>query len=404
MKESRLDIEYENCSAEEFLLDDFFISSITHPTKETEIFWKNAVKEGKINISEYWLARNFIDSVQAQPETISVKEKFALWEEIELSNKNVLKKRARRYRRYFLSMTGIAAAFLVLLIMKGNFTEKTSEQPEIAVSIENVKPPEIQGNGIQLVIADGKVISVDEKSAEITYNDETVTIEDRKFAVKDASCDVDKSVAFNQLIVPNGTRSTLTLADGSKLWVNAGSRVVYPPVFSADTREIYVDGEVFLDVVCDTDRPFIVKTQKLKMEVLGTSFNVNTYEKENLQEIVLVSGSVKIHAGKQETILLPNQMYSQHDDISELKTVNVENYISWKSGIYQYNSEPLGVILKRISRYYGQKIECTPQASQLICSGKLDLKGDLRQVLDGISQTAPIRCKYENERFYVTNR
>jgi ferric-dicitrate binding protein FerR (iron transport regulator) len=201
------------------------------------------------------------------------------------------------------------------------------------------------------------------------------------------------------LIVPQGKRSLLTLSDGSKIWLNARTRVVYPTTFDETKREIFVDGEAFLEVFHNEKCPFIVKTKELQLEVLGTSFNIMAYEKDTVQSIVLVSGSVKINSkNKKETILTPSEMYSCTNGMSEVKTVNVTDYISWKSGVYQYKNEYLSVILQRLSRYFGQDISYSPEVARLKCSGKLDMKDSLSLVLNGISKTAPIVWQFDESK------
>lgn len=139
--------------------------------------------------------------------------------------------------------------------------------------------------------------------------------------------------------------------------------------------------------------------------MLGTSFNVTAYEKDTLQSVVIVSGSVKVNTGgKQKAILSPNDMLTFSEDRQQIKKVNVDDYISWRLGIYQYNSENLGAILTRLSRYYGQEIECSMQASRFKCSGKLDLKDDLLTVLNGITQTVPVKCNIDNGKYMITNK
>ena len=216
---------------------------------------------------------------------------------------------------------------------------------------------------------------------------------------------MDKNTIYNQLIVPLGKRSMLTFAEGTKIWVNAGTRVVYPATFDNVKREIFVDGEVFLDVMPDKECPFIVKTKQHRIEVLGTSFNITAYEKDTIHNVVLVSGAVKISSPEDETTFLsPSQLFTYANGAATVKTVDVDTYISWKSGVYQYNSERLGVLLQRLSRYYGIEIYCMEPVSQLKCSGKLDLKDDLQQILHGIARMAPISIKYEmvGEKYVVS--
>lgn len=97
-------------------------------------------------------------------------------------------------------------------------------------------------------------------------------------------------------------------------------------------------------------------------------------------------------------------MYTYVNGQREVRTVDVEKYISWRNGIYQYQSEELGVILTRLARYYGEEIVYTDDISHLKCSGKLDLKDDLHSVLKGIATTAPIRCRPEDGKYIISKK
>jgi hypothetical protein len=394
-------IKYNSYTAEDFLQDDFFIGSILNPDKASDDFWDEKNRSGNLNKQEYEMAQQIMDFLQIAPDLITQEEKHTLWEEIEVVNKTYLKK-GNRFRLYFSAAMGIAASLLLLFVFN---RQNKSEMPSKALfaSIENVKAPETPVTDIQLVVANDKTIDLEGEDAEITYDEEGIAINKQGTGIKHET-KISENPVFNQLIVPQGKRSMLAFAEGSKMWVNAGTRVVYPAVFDKEKREIYVDGEIFLEVSSNEEWPFIVKTKKVEIEVLGTSFNVTAYEKDSAQQIVLVSGSLKVHADKQETILIPNQMYSYLNNISQVKTVNVENYTSWKSGIYTYDSEFLSVILRRLSHYYGQEIICSPQVATLKCSGKLDLKDNLQLVLTGIAKTAPIKCIYEDGKHKIINK
>ncbi|MGV8092826.1 MAG: FecR family protein [Mangrovibacterium sp.] len=339
-----------------------------------------------------------------QPEILSGPEKRELWRRIETANKDNLKKKRWRYRALFSLCGGVAATLLVVLTINMNRKEKPAVQAVASVEIENVKAPDTQVTDIQLVINENKTVSSEENDVEITYDDKEITLTGKKEGLKKEELNAGETVAFNQLIVPPGKRSVLNLADGSKIWVNAGTRVVYPPVFTGEKREIYVDGEIFANVVHNEKCPFIVRTKNMEAEVLGTSFNVTAYESDGEQRIVLVSGSVKVNVEKGEAILVPNQMFSWDDRAFQVKNVNVNGYISWKEGIYQYDSESLDIILKRLSRYYGKEIACSPQAARLKCSGKLDMKDDLGRVLNGIAKTASVCCKFEDGKYRITDK
>ena len=114
---------------------------------------------------------------------------------------------------------------------------------------------------------------------------------------------------FNQIIVPPGKRTNVVFADGTKICVNAGTRVVYPEVFLDDSREIYVEGEIYLEVFRDESRPFIVRTEKMNVRVLGTTFNISAYKNQTESSVVLVEGKVEVELiNKQKIKVSPNEM------------------------------------------------------------------------------------------------
>lgn len=395
--------KYKGCSVEDLLQDDFLISSINNPTKETDAFWQEVVDKGMIDSHDFELASYFVKSVQVQPEIISKDDIYSLWEDIEVKNKINLRNKRKRFNIYFSTVAGIAALLAIAFIL---FNQLPDVEPELQVyNIEEVKAPDAPVTDIQLIFSDNEAVSLEGEEADITYNEAGIAINNKEAKYKNESKDAGRQVVYNQLIVPNGKRSMLTFAEGSRIWVNAGTRVVYPVVFEKNKREIYVDGEAFLEVSRNEDCPFIVKTKELDVEVLGTSFNIMAYEKDTIQNIVLVDGSVKVKADRvKEVVLVPNEMYSLANGAPAIRTVDVDDYISWKKGLYQYKSEQLGVLLQRLSRYYGEEITCSPKASLLKCSGKLDLKDELSKVLNAISQTAPVSWEYKDDKYLITNK
>lgn len=392
---------YKGFSAEDLLLDDYFIDSMTNPTVESDTFWKKVVHDGILSYADYQQACYLFDSIQVQPDAISGEEINHLWENIHHAN-HTLKLAKKKKRNYFLFWTiGSVASFFLLFFAYIELTSSTSE-PDISSAIEQVVAPTGPVTDVQLILANNELITFDEKEVDITYDDENIAVNDTKLKNQTQT---NESVVYNQLIVPKGKRSTLTFGDGSKIWINAGTRVVYPVAFAGSEREIYVDGEVFLDISRDENRPFIVKSKEFQVEVLGTSFNFMAYESDDVHHVVLVSGTVKVRSeSTQEAVLSPSDMFLYENSNSSVQKVNVNDYISWKTGMYQYKSERLDVIMKRLSRYYGEEIACEPEVAHLKCTGKLDLKDDLNVVLKGITQTAPINYKKENERYVIVNK
>ncbi|MDR2916984.1 MAG: FecR domain-containing protein [Tannerella sp.] len=395
-------IRYSNYSAEDLILDEYFIISIIKPTKKSESFWRRTLQDKIVSHEDYDLASYLIESLQVHNELISWNEIDELWSEINKSNSICNEEQKTVYTRRFLFWSLSAVASILLLFL---FVTLIKKDPEaVRSSIENVKVPEKLTKDIQLIFADDEAMVLEGHDAEIKYDGRIIAInKDTKIRKKQSVS--EETVPYNQLIVPKGKRSTLMFEDGSKIWVNAGTRVVYPVTFSAKERELYVDGEIYLDVSRDESRPFIVKTKDFTVSVLGTSFNVMAYESDNVREIVLVKGSVIVSdENKKETKLSANEMFLSENGNSSVKEVNASNYVSWTMGVYMHESERMEAILKRLSRYYGEKIMCEPGVAQLKCSGKLDLKDDLSLVLKGITQTAPVGFKIEDGIYIITNK
>ena len=392
--------DYTKYTAEKLLEDDFFIESNTSPTLDTINFWKRQVVDG-LDEQEYQLAIFFLRSIKVKKEQMTNERQDLLWTKIKDSNKILQLQRSRRFRS-FMWMAAASVAVLIIFSISYIYTNVNKTPDVEAVAREMAVTPD-EGE-IQLVLSD-KLIPISGQESQIEYDAKgTVAVNSEKFAdVSLNSANSSKRLSeFNQLIVPNGKRSTLILEDGTKLWVNAGSRIVYPVTFADKKREIYVNGEVFLEVTPDKKRPFIVKTKEMDVQVLGTSFNVMAYETDESSSVVLVTGAVQVDTKDDEDFRLePNRMFSYNQGECDIKEVNVNDYILWKDGLYTYRSEHLSVILDRLSRYYGKKISYKSDVADLKCSGKLDMQEDLEVVLDGLSQTAPILYKKIDEEYIV---
>ncbi|WP_085535928.1 FecR family protein [Massilibacteroides vaginae] len=402
MLSDKLEYEkYKFYSAEEFLQDDFFIQSMIHPSDDSVLFWNEAIAQDIIDKEEYAVAHLFICSSQEKRERITQEEMFDLWEDIELRNKDFLKKKEQRLNIYY----SISAVIAVLLACGFLFFQPIFFPLDLRSAIEHIDVVDSTSSDIKLILADNKTLSLVGQEADILYNEKGIEINNQETDIKNTQLTSRGAIAYNQLVVPVGKRSMLTLTDGSKIWVNSGTRVVYPVFFDKKKREVFVDGEIFLDVYPMKRKPFIVKTKDHQLEVLGTSFNLTAYERDTVQNIVLVSGSLKVKSqNKKEIVLSPNEMYTYSNGIRQVKTINVEEYISWRNGIYQYQSEQLGIILTRLSRYYGKEINYTDDVSHLRFSGKLDLKDDLSVILKGIATTAPIAYESRSGKYMISKK
>jgi hypothetical protein len=394
--------DYTGYKADDLLKDDFFIHSVLHPTPESELLWENQNRVTK----EMAFAKFFIESVQVKTEDFSGEEIDAMWNNIQTKNEKSRLAKSRKIKQMTILLS-IAAGFL-LIVSIGSlwFFKETGSPVEKRIDMASLTVPQTNTQDIQLILSNGtEQMSIKEKSAEINYDAQgkvTVTTEKARLSGINEP-ERNELQAFNQLIVPPGKRSKLILSDGSEIWVNAGTRVVYPAVFEGKERAIFVEGEVFLNVVPDKKHPFIVRTNYMDVNVQGTSFNLSAYKEDNCFAVVLVDGSVSATktGEKEEFSISPGERLTCSEQSVLITEVNTYNYTSWKDGLFYFQSENMGAILKRLSRYYGKEIACDEKTAGQKCSGKLDLIDELQDILNGFTHALPIKIEERNNAFNI---
>ncbi|MGJ8738236.1 FecR family protein [Zobellia laminariae] len=162
-----------------------------------------------------------------------------------------------------------------------------------------------------------------------------------------------------------GQRSTIKLSDGTKISLNAGSSIEFAENFNdLSTREVTLIGEAFFEVAKNPNKPFIIHTENVTTQVLGTSFNVNAYDFVQNISVTVRTGKVRVQSkskeGKLNTVFLtPNQMaeYSKNGDKITTSTIANENYLDWKNGIIRFNDITFQDASKMLKRWYGIKID-----------------------------------------------
>lgn len=387
---------YINYTAEQLLQDSLFMESQLHPTEESKLFWAELSAENSSFAKEMQYASTLLKSIPYRNRSIPASKKEKLWVRIKATNQQNKRKRTERY-----FYTSIAASLVLLFTMAGFFYYFDYPESKQLVSIESVMKPTEYTDEIQLILGDKKGLNINDESSKLQYNEKgKLSISSDK---DHQQIDQEEAEAvYNQLIVPSAKRSFIELSDGTKVWVNANTRVVYPITFNKQTREIYVDGEIYLEVHPDKEHPFIVKTKSLNVNVLGTSFNVLARESELETSVVLVTGKVNVAIDNQKAaILQPSQMFSYNSGKSEVRVVDVADYVSWKDGIYNFDDECFSIVLQKLSAYYGKKFIVSPQAAVLRCSGTLSLQDNLTEILNGLESTVPVFFSNESESIKV---
>ncbi len=390
---SEMNKDYTKYKAHQLLNDDYFLESILHPTTQDHQFWQQLQDENESFKQEMQIAHSFLKNIKTSTEAhfLPGGEQKELWKRIQTANnKYDLKKR----RNSFLKITAVAAASLLAILTYGWYSIYSNKSEiNYEAIIESIPSTDDASENVQLILSG--------KETQLEYNEEgSISVNSQDIEVGKEKQKEKEVQSFNQLIVPVGKRSFVTFADGSKLWVNSGSKVIYPNKFSDHSREIFVEGEIYLDVVHDEKRPFIVKTKKMEIRDLGTQFNVSAYENESYSNVVLVEGKVEVLVkGRKKNTISPNQLFSYDNSNDKIytSTVNTQDYVAWKDGYYQFKHQKMNIVLEKLCKYYGVKIHWDDKVSELTCSGKLDLKDDLDKVFNALRNAAPIEIEQTNE-------
>lgn len=320
--------------------------------------------------------------------------KKELWHQIIQTQKREVRFQFFKIAASLLLLTGIGSAIFY------NYEDKSSGK-FIAAGL----PP---SDNATLILADGKAVSISSKQSTVHFSSDGSGI-----MVNDTS-GLAQSVAddgLNQMIVPFGKRSFILLSEGTRVWLNSGSRLIFPPVFKGKTREVFLEGEAFFDVAKNSGKPFYVKTDAFKIKVYGTKFDVQAYAQDPDNSVVLVEGKISMNINNSkkmpEVFLVPNQKASLTKSNGNFGINSVENteiYTAWVDGYLTFTNEEVADVLKRVSRYYNVEIEAELPDFTGKIYGKLDLKDDLERVLNGVAFIS--ETKYEkigNKYVFMVN-
>lgn len=213
----------------------------------------------------------------------------------------------------------------------------------------------------------------------------------------------------DMLVIPNGQHLQVRMADRTSVWLNAGSRLIFPHQFSAGKREVYLAGEAFFDVSGNAKRPFYVNTSYLAIKVLGTRFNVSAYPDESEITAALEEGKIQI-LDNQSAIprvtaeLVPNQLACLTKSNKELVITNqnYELHTGWKEGILQFEDEQMNQLVKKIERYFDIEIilKDTYRGEERV-RGKLDLNAGRQVVLEYLTKMTKTTINEINTNTYI---
>lgn len=369
----------------DFLCDDLFVYWRIHPTRELNAFWDKFLKENEECKETFNEAIEAFEMIRNERGSFQINEISVLHQ---LKEKNKKSKRKKLQRVFIPS----AAAILLLMIISTLFILRENRE-NIEQGMSSIG--EVMGNNNIQLFTGNDVLEIDNNSTLNLSEKKKSAVIQNPLTKREISLKENKT---NTLLVPYGKRSTLILADGSKVHLNSGTKMEFPSTFSGKKREISVEGEIFIEVKKQNSVPFVIHTPHSQITVFGTSFNVSSYSEDVSESVVLVSGSVEVKSESNLLLLNPNEMAEIENGMIMRKEVDVSDYIGWTSGYMQLNKSPLNEVLKKIGRYYNIEFQ---YASDLdmhnqTCSGKLFLSENLNDVLEAFSKMTFLQYDRQN--------
>ncbi len=304
-----------------------------------------------------------------------------------------------------LRMCMTAAACLILLIGVAYWViegKAKKEEPAVATLPNRIVPGTDKA---VLTLADGSVRYLDnvQNGNVAEQGDSRVSKQDGLLTYRPTKSQHKSEVmVYNSLATPRGGQYQLILPDGSKAWLNSASSLRFPTAFKGNNREVILNGEAYFEIAKDAKKPFQVTVGKMKINVLGTHFNINAYDDENTIRTSLLEGSVKIENGESRNILKPGQQATlgKTDDKIKITNADLEEVIAWKNGLFQFDGANITSIMRQVGRWYDVEIVYAGKIPVFRFEGKISRKSQLSEVLQ-ILELNDIRLKIDQKKIII---
>lgn len=311
-------------------------------------------------------------------------------------NKVVQTRTTYRYRY----RTIVAVALVLLSCGLGLFYfqyRNSGDTPVSAAVMRYGGDADPGSNRATLTLSDGNRYELSEEQTGVVIDGEGIRYEDGKVIAKAVSA------SLATITTPRGGEYRLTLSDGSQVWINAASKLVYPLQFMGAERRVELEGEAYFSVKNQDNQPFVVYSQQQQVKVLGTEFMVRNYMQEAIQT-TLVSGKVAVNleGDKQDIVLLPGQQLNVDHGTSTVRKVNTSSYTGWKDGMFIFHDLSLVEVLSQLEKWYDIEVQHN-DVPYITIYGEIHRNTKLSEVLELLEVATGKRFEIKERRLLIKN-
>lgn len=307
----------------------------------------------------------------------------------------------------------LSAAAVTIIALAGAYYFLAQKKESNIVSAVKKTAPDLRGdvgpgsNKAILKLADGSSVVLDDAAAGTiaTQGDACIQkLDDGELVYNKTAQNISVPV-YNSISTPRGGQYSVTLPDGSRVWLNAESSLYFPTAFTGKERSVTLIGEAYFEIAHNTQMPFKVRANNMTVEVLGTHFNMMTYENETLTHTTLLEGSVKVTLnvkGEPVLTLTPGQqaLLKKNTDSYSIHNTDVDAVTAWKNGKFRFNGDNIQTIMRQIERWYDVEVSYSGKIPDGHYSGTIGRDNNLLKVLK-IFEAGDLHFKIEGKKLMV---
>ena len=326
---------------------------------------------------------------------------------------DLIEKKAPVYRKfYYLAAAASLAIFMAIGLYFFNNNNQTYVSPTSVKKVVKQKAIDIQPgtNKAILTLSNGKKIILDDSQNEVVINDGAIKVHKNAKGIieytlnrlgKEQNEKTDVQTGYNTIQTPIGGKFQLTLADGSKVWLNSASSLRFPVYFSGDNRTVELKGEAYFEVAKTQNKKFTVRSGNQTVEVLGTHFNINAYSDEPVITTTLIEGAIRVVELNTQKfqILKPGEQSKVHNDI-KIQKKDTQADIAWKDGYFYFENSSIETVMRQLGRWYGITARYESVLPQQHFEGAISTNLTLLEVLE-ILQKSNVHFSLEGKEVVV---